>query len=226
VFQSLQKEGYLRPLDPSPLPNPLPASHRHDWRCAYHQSTGHSTEFCNDLRNAIQDLIDKGFISAPAPPKPNTVQNPLPKHNLGVNVIFHDDDEPSDPSVLITMIQAGPSRIPTSRVYPPVPCIPDNLPTFPQLVSIQPDIPPIYPQPPTILPNIQPFSSQVLGQISLTCITLSERASLTDTSGLIWMGYSLCPLHLTNIQSTLCQAILLFLRESITLSHPPEIWTI
>ena len=59
VFEKLKAKGILKPLDPRPIPNPLPARFDVSKRCAYHQSPGHDTDKCFGLRHAIQNLIDK-----------------------------------------------------------------------------------------------------------------------------------------------------------------------
>jgi hypothetical protein len=74
--------GVLKPLAPTPLPNPLPPRHNPSLHCAYHQMTGHSTNSCTRLRHEVQDLIDNKVIPAPGSnQKPNVISNPLPNHN-------------------------------------------------------------------------------------------------------------------------------------------------
>ncbi|KAF5932134.1 hypothetical protein HYC85_028305 [Camellia sinensis] len=75
----LIKKGHLKPLEPRPLPNPLPPSHNPAKYCAYHQQHGHDTDQCFRLCHEIQDLIDKQVIVPPE--KPNVTTNPLPSHN-------------------------------------------------------------------------------------------------------------------------------------------------
>ncbi|XP_078180792.1 uncharacterized protein LOC144574658 [Carex rostrata] len=50
--------------------------------CEYHQSAGHHTDKCYNLRHTIQDLIDKGVIAIKEPPTEitNIMANPLPQH--------------------------------------------------------------------------------------------------------------------------------------------------
>ena len=55
VFEKLKAKGLLNPLDPRPIPNPLPARFDVYKRCAYHQSLGHDTDKCFSLCQAIQD---------------------------------------------------------------------------------------------------------------------------------------------------------------------------
>ena len=68
VFEKLKVKGLLKPLDPRPIPNPLPARFDVTKRCAYHQSLGHVTDKCFGLRHAIQDLIDNKVIALPTRP--------------------------------------------------------------------------------------------------------------------------------------------------------------
>ncbi|GMP28522.1 hypothetical protein CsSME_00004027 [Camellia sinensis var. sinensis] len=77
----LIKRGYLKPLDPRPLPEPLPAKHDPTKHCAFHQQPGHDTDRCFRLQHKIQDLIDNKVIAPPQPPKPNVTTNPLPPHD-------------------------------------------------------------------------------------------------------------------------------------------------
>ena len=62
VFDKLKAKGLLKPLDPRPIPNPLPSGFYMNKRCAYHQVLGHDTNHCFALHHAIQDLIDNKVI--------------------------------------------------------------------------------------------------------------------------------------------------------------------
>ena len=75
----LIRKKHLTPLEPRPLPNPLPPSHDPAKYCAYHQQHSHDTDRCFRLCHEIQDLIDKQVIAPPE--KPNVTTNPLPPHN-------------------------------------------------------------------------------------------------------------------------------------------------
>ncbi|KAI8530516.1 hypothetical protein RHMOL_Rhmol11G0065300 [Rhododendron molle] len=79
VLEKLVESDILKLLNPTSLPQKLPASHNPNAYCAYHQNVGHHTNNCFRLRHAIQDLIDNKTIPV-LPQKPNTVSNPLPKH--------------------------------------------------------------------------------------------------------------------------------------------------
>ena len=69
ALQILVKKGHLKPLEPRPLPSPLPAKHDGTQYCAYHQQTGHSTDNCFRLRHEVQDLIDNEVILPPSSAK-------------------------------------------------------------------------------------------------------------------------------------------------------------
>ncbi|RVW41595.1 hypothetical protein CK203_068131 [Vitis vinifera] len=57
--------GFLAPLAPRALPDPVPPQFRLDLYCAYHQSVGHHTDRCTALRHAIQDIVDSGTFGHP-----------------------------------------------------------------------------------------------------------------------------------------------------------------
>ena len=41
VLVVLTEEGHLKPLDPTPLPNPIPPNWNRNDHCAFHQRIGH-----------------------------------------------------------------------------------------------------------------------------------------------------------------------------------------
>uniref|UniRef100_F6I1M8 Retrotransposon gag domain-containing protein n=1 Tax=Vitis vinifera TaxID=29760 RepID=F6I1M8_VITVI len=65
VFEMFQAMGFLAPLAPRALPDPVPPQFRLDLYCAYHQSAGHHTDRCTALRHAIQDIVDSGTFGHP-----------------------------------------------------------------------------------------------------------------------------------------------------------------
>ncbi|XP_034706996.1 uncharacterized protein LOC117930444 [Vitis riparia] len=65
VLETFQAMGFLAPLAPRALPDPVPPQFRLDLYCAYHQSAGHHTDRCTALRHAIQDIIDSGTFGHP-----------------------------------------------------------------------------------------------------------------------------------------------------------------
>ncbi|RVW76144.1 hypothetical protein CK203_044291 [Vitis vinifera] len=57
--------GFLAPLAPRALPDPVPPQFRIDLYCTFHQSVGHHTDRCTALRHAIQDIVDSGTFGHP-----------------------------------------------------------------------------------------------------------------------------------------------------------------
>ena len=53
VFKKLKAKGLQKPLDPRPIPNPLPSRFDMNKRCAYHQGPGHDIDRCFGLCHAI-----------------------------------------------------------------------------------------------------------------------------------------------------------------------------
>ncbi|RVW18264.1 hypothetical protein CK203_114915 [Vitis vinifera] len=64
-FRGPPAMGFLAPLAPRALPDPVPPQFRLDLYCAYHQSVGHHTDRCTALRHAIQDIVDSGTFGHP-----------------------------------------------------------------------------------------------------------------------------------------------------------------
>ena len=65
VFRELEKQGIMIPLEPRPLPNPVPRYLKLNLYCHYHQQRGHETNKCIRLRHEIQNLIDAHEIPNP-----------------------------------------------------------------------------------------------------------------------------------------------------------------
>ena len=103
MFEKLKAKGLIKPLDPKPVPNLLPAKFDVSKRCAYHQGPGHDTNMCYNLHHAIKDLIDTKVIAPPM--RPNITNNPLPNHNFGrgprINCLISKEEGEQDPSKLI-----------------------------------------------------------------------------------------------------------------------------
>ena len=78
AFEKLRDGGLIVPLEPRPLPHPIPphfCSHEH---CLYHQMQGHDTERCSAPHHAIQDSIDSGLVNLAGL---SVTTNPLPTHS-------------------------------------------------------------------------------------------------------------------------------------------------
>ena len=67
VLVVMIEKGHLMPLDPTPLPNPIPQSWNRNDHCALHQRIGQETNICQRLKHEVQDLINKGVIAKPQP---------------------------------------------------------------------------------------------------------------------------------------------------------------
>src|SRR3989441_9931687 len=99
ILERCIKRGLLQPLEPRPLPDPLPPRFNLRAFCDFHQSKGHDTNSCKRLRHEIQDLIDSGKIPDPEEVKPSTTKNPLPDFSPnGVYVVgnFKSEKEVMD----------------------------------------------------------------------------------------------------------------------------------
>ena len=98
VFEKLKAKGFLKPLDPRPIPNPLRARFDVSKMCAYHQGFDHDSDKCFGFCHAIQDLIDTKVI-APLT-RPSITNNPLPNHNFGrgsrINCLMTEEEREKD----------------------------------------------------------------------------------------------------------------------------------
>ena len=103
VFDKLKAKRLLKPLDPRPIPNPLPSRFDMNKRCAYHQGPGYDTYNCFSLRHAIQNLIDNKVIAPPT--RSSITNNPLPNHNFRrgprINCLMTEEESKEDLSELI-----------------------------------------------------------------------------------------------------------------------------
>ncbi|KAF5931633.1 hypothetical protein HYC85_027804 [Camellia sinensis] len=106
ALKALMERGHLKPLDPQPLPNPLPARHNPSKYCMYHQQRGHGTDRCYRLHHEVQNLIDNRTIAPPSAPDD---QVPHPHLNL-----IHTLAVPYDRSVYITS-----AHLPKPEVFIP-----------------------------------------------------------------------------------------------------------
>ena len=82
AYENLSSKGFLKPLDPTPMPNPIPPTWNLNEYCHYHQKSSHKTNnwFC--LKHEIQDLIDNRTLSnSNIITKPNIRKNPLPNYH-------------------------------------------------------------------------------------------------------------------------------------------------
>ena len=66
TLEKLQVNGLLKPLDPKPMPHPMPRRYNLSAHCRYHQGKGHTTNGCYNLKHTFQDLIDQQVITLPS----------------------------------------------------------------------------------------------------------------------------------------------------------------
>ena len=82
AYENLSSKGFIKPLDPTPMPNPIPSTWNLNEYCHYHQKFGHKTDNCFRLKYEIQDLIDNGTLPNPnIITKPNIRKKPSPDYH-------------------------------------------------------------------------------------------------------------------------------------------------
>ncbi|KAK4605668.1 hypothetical protein RGQ29_000108 [Quercus rubra] len=82
VYESLSSKGFIKPLNPTPMPNPIPPTWKLNEYCHLHQKFGHKIDNCFYLKHEIQDLIDNGTFPNPnIIIKPSIRKNPLPDYH-------------------------------------------------------------------------------------------------------------------------------------------------
>ena len=82
AYENLSSKGFIKPLDPTPLPNPIPPTWNLNEYCHYHQNSSHKTDNWFHLKHEIQDLIDNGTLPNPKIiTKPNIRKNSLPDYH-------------------------------------------------------------------------------------------------------------------------------------------------
>ncbi|XP_077215619.1 uncharacterized protein LOC143850237 [Tasmannia lanceolata] len=104
ILKRLIRDKKIRLPEIRPVPNPLPPYWRLDQYCEYHRNSGHLTERCLALKDALQTMLEKGKLEVKMP---NVTQNPLPNHRAipppTTNAIFVEEPV-LDPSALICVI--------------------------------------------------------------------------------------------------------------------------
>ena len=81
AYENLSSKGYIKPLDPTPMPNLVPPTWNLNEDCHFHQKLGHKTDNCFRLKHEIQDLTDNGILPNPnIITKPSIRKNPLPDY--------------------------------------------------------------------------------------------------------------------------------------------------
>ena len=46
AYENLSSKGFIKPLDPTPMPDPIPSTWNLNEYCHYHQKSGHKTNNC------------------------------------------------------------------------------------------------------------------------------------------------------------------------------------
>ena len=78
TYENLTSKGFLKPLQPTLMPNPMPFTWNLNEYCHFHQKSSHKTDNCFRLKNEIQDLIDNGILLNPnIITKPKIRKSPL-----------------------------------------------------------------------------------------------------------------------------------------------------
>jgi len=81
-YENLSSKGFIKPLDPTPMPNPIPPTWNLNEYCHYHKKSGHKNYNCFRLKHEIQDLIDNETLSNPNIITESDIRkNPLPKYH-------------------------------------------------------------------------------------------------------------------------------------------------
>ncbi|KAF5933777.1 hypothetical protein HYC85_029948 [Camellia sinensis] len=78
------EKSHLKPLDPRPLPDPLPPRHNPAQYCIFHQQHGHPIDLCYCLHHEIQDLINNKVIALPSKPNRMACWSSLHLTGLGL----------------------------------------------------------------------------------------------------------------------------------------------
>ena len=77
AYGNLTSKGFIKPLDPTPMPNPVSPTWNLNDYCHFHKKFGNKMDNCFCLKHEIQDLIENGtFLNPNIITKPNTM-NPL-----------------------------------------------------------------------------------------------------------------------------------------------------
>ena len=77
AYENLTSKGFIKHLNPTPMPNLVPPTWNLDEYRHFHQKPGHKTDNCFCLRHEKQDLIDNGTF-----PNPNIITKPNNRKNL------------------------------------------------------------------------------------------------------------------------------------------------
>ena len=62
AYEKLTSNGFIKPLDLTPMPNLVPPTWNLNEYCHYHQKFGHETDNCFHLKHERKDLIENGTL--------------------------------------------------------------------------------------------------------------------------------------------------------------------
>ncbi|KAL0008839.1 hypothetical protein SO802_010341 [Lithocarpus litseifolius] len=91
AYENLSSKGFIKPLDRTPMPNPIPPTWNLNEYCQFHQKPDHKIDTCFCLKQEIQDLIDNGALL-----NPNIITKPsktLEVNDVEVQAIWDEEDE-------------------------------------------------------------------------------------------------------------------------------------
>ena len=85
AYENISSKGFIKPLDPTPMPNPIPLTWNLNKYCHFHQKFGNKTDNYFYHKHEIQDLIDNRTL-----PNPNITTKPSSKKKpfLDVDTVF------------------------------------------------------------------------------------------------------------------------------------------
>ena len=82
AYENLTFKGFLKPLDPTPMPNIIPPTWKLNEYYHFHQKSSYKTDNYFFLKYEIQDLINNGtLLNSNIITKPNIRKNPLPNYH-------------------------------------------------------------------------------------------------------------------------------------------------
>ena len=55
VYENLSSKGFIKPLDPTPMPNPIPPIWNLNEYCHFHQKSDHKTDNCLIRKDPFPD---------------------------------------------------------------------------------------------------------------------------------------------------------------------------
>ena len=79
AYKNLSSKGFIKPLDPTHMPNLVPPTWNLNEYCHFHKNFGHKTYNCFHLKREIKDLVDNETLpNLNIITKPSIRKNPCP----------------------------------------------------------------------------------------------------------------------------------------------------